>query len=315
MKIDYMLSYNDVVLIPNLGIVSSRKDVDISIKFGNHKFRLPVIPANMACTIDFNLANLLSENGYFYILHRFYDYEKIFDWVKNNQHLKVISISVGVKEKDENLIKKLFNEKLRVDYFTIDIAHGFSNNLKTMISIIKKKFPNSFLIGGNVFGDKKSIDALQSWGCDAIKVGLSYGKSCSTYKKTGFGSPMFSAGLEAFRYSKIPIILDGGIRNEGDIVKAIVSGAKMVMVGSMFASCVDSPAKLINGKKMYYGSSSKENGNEKNIEGFLVELECNGLTYIDRLNLFYQSLQSAVSYAGGTDLSAFNNVEWGIVHP
>jgi GMP reductase len=307
---DFLLSYNDVVLIPKLGIIPSRKSIDTSVIFGNKRFNLPILPSNMFCTISFELANLMSENDYFYILHRFYDYEIIFNWIKNNQHLKTISISVGVKDDDYKLITKLSKEKLRVDYFSVDVAHGFSLNLKNMAATIKETFPNSFLIGGNVFGNSESINALQSWGCDAIKVGLSCGKSCSTYKKTGFASPMFSAGVQSSTYSNVPIILDGGIRTEGDVSKSLVAGATMVMVGSMFAACVDSPAKLINGKKMYYGSASKENGNDKNIEGFLIELECNGLTYIDRLKLFQQSLQSSISYAGGVNLSAFNSVKW-----
>jgi hypothetical protein len=69
----------------------------------------------MKCTIDFKKAKELSEAGYFYVLHRFYEYDDILDWVQNNQDLKTISISIGVNKKDYNLIDELLKKKIRVD--------------------------------------------------------------------------------------------------------------------------------------------------------------------------------------------------------
>jgi GMP reductase len=114
---------------------------------------------------------------------------------------------------------------------------------------------------------------------------------------------------------KVPIIADGGAKHYGDVAKALTLGATMVMSGGWFASCIDSPAKIINGKKLYRGSTSYESkGEHKHIEGISLELE-EGFTYSDRLIEIQQSLQSAISYSGGTDLTAFNSVEWARILP
>lgn len=314
-----LLNYNDIVLIPNYSTVRSRSTVDTSVEFLGHKFKSCVIPANMACTISFELAEQLSKAGYFYILHRFYDYSKIKEWIEKNQNDMIISISLGVKEKDFNFITSI--QGLKVDFITVDIAMGHSNNLKDMVEWIKDFMPNTKVIGGNIFGHEQSIKDLENWGCDALKIGLSYGKSCSTYKATGFGSPMATAALNAGKYAIIPVILDGGIRNNGDMAKALVLAEKnnifnksvMLMAGSIFAKCADSPAEMINGKKMYYGSASKENGNSKHIEGFLNELECNGMSYMQKFEQIKQDLSSACSYAGSSNLKGLKNVEYCIV--
>ena len=75
---------------------------------------------------------------------------------------------------------------------------------------------------------------LKSWGADAVKVGLSMGKSCTTYNCTGVGTPMFST-VANLSYLNVPVIADGQIREVGDVCKALVAGADMVMIGSEFA--------------------------------------------------------------------------------
>jgi GMP reductase len=157
--------------------------------------------------------------------------------------------------------------------------------------------------------------------CDAIKVGIAYGAACITYNKTGFSSPMFSTIKEISHKScnmeKIPLIIaDGGISNNGDIAKALVAGADLVMCGSVFATCIDSPAIVDPtdpSKKLYFGSASKLNGNLKNVEGKTISLPINGMTYEEKLIEMQQDLSSAISYAGGENLQAFKEVQYGIV--
>ncbi len=78
------LNYKDIVLIPKKGIANSRDNVDVSCEFLGKRYKLSIVPANMSCVIDFSLAEWFSKNNYFYILHRFYDYDEIFKWVVNN---------------------------------------------------------------------------------------------------------------------------------------------------------------------------------------------------------------------------------------
>ena len=313
--------YSDVCLVPRYSECHSRSDADTSIGIANDKFKLPIIPANMKSVINIDIAKWMSENNYFYIMHRF-DRDLTED-VANAQEWSNISFSVGVKTKDKMAIQKIGKREHRVDYLTIDIAHGHSLRMKVMIEWIKEHLPEAIIIAGNVATPDAVVD-LFNWGADIIKVGIGQGSPCTTKDKTGFTIPMFTcvkncgdcyASRDDFDAGKkIPIIGDGGIACNGDIAKALVAGADMVMAGGLFASCVDSPALPvdINGSfhKAYFGSASYENkGHRKHIEGKLNHIANNGMTYEKKLIEIEQDLQSAISYAGGDDLSSLKNVK------
>lgn len=173
-----LYSYKDIVLQPAYSEATSRSELDASVEFLGRRFESVAIPANMKCTIDFKKAVQLSEAGYFYVLHRFYDYDEIVKWVEDSQLIKTISISVGVNKKDYSLIDKLVERDLRVDFITIDVAHGHHILVKRMITYIKNKFRKSVnIIAGNV-GTYQAAKDLYDWGADAVKIGLSMGKSC-----------------------------------------------------------------------------------------------------------------------------------------
>ena len=311
-------SYDNIVLTPKYSEVRSRSNLDTSVEFLGKKFKSVAMPANMKCTIDFTKAEELSDAGYFYVLHRFYDYDNIYNWVKNNQNLKTISISIGVNEKDYELVNDLFVNKLRVDYITIDVAHGHHILVKEMIEHIKNhNFKNDAkIIAGNI-GTIYAARDLNSWGADAVKVGLSMGKSCTTYNCTGVGTPMFST-VANLSYLDIPVIADGQIREVGDVCKALVAGGNMVMIGSEFAKCEDSPAKTIKNQvrpslKEFYGSASSTNkGHDGYVEGKTVYLEMREETYKQYLDRINQGIQSCMSYAGVDNVDKLYLMEYAI---
>ena len=156
---------------------------------------------------------------------------------------------------------------------------------------------------------------------DAIKGGIGGGSVCSTKLKTGFTFPMFSCLQSCSRVCDIPIIADGGAIHNGDIAKALVAGASMVMSGSMFIGCIDSPAEIVYARpgkisgysKVYYGSASEHNkGQKKHVEGFKRLVTVNGLTFEEKFLEIQEDLSSAISYAGGVDLTCFGGVEYGL---
>ena len=334
-------SYQDVFLKPRYSEFHSRSEADVSVKLGNKTFKVPVMPANMKCTINVDKAKYMSENDYFYVMHRFNgdhssapntDNKKFIE-MANRESFKNISISLGVKDEDKELIEYCVKQNLAIDYITIDIAHAHSIRMKEMLeflhSVYKKGlYERPFIIAGNVASPAAVVD-LENWGADATKVGIAAGKACRTFNETGFGVPMFSIILECAAVARKPIIADGGISECGDIAKALRAGGTMVMAGGMFACSSDSPAETIyknfsTGEvkddfitpvikrkeyKRYFGSASQFNTNsDKHVEGTLVELECDGVTYENKLRYIQGHLQSSVSYAGG-DL---NTVEWGV---
>ncbi len=296
--------------MPNYSEVHSRIDCDTSINLFGKKFLLPIIPANMKSVIDMHTCEWMSSHGFFYIMHRF-DRDLAED-IANAQDWDNISFSVGVKAKDKMAIQKIMKRGHRVDYLTIDIAHGYSARMNAMIKWIKKRLPNTKIIAGNV-ATSSAVRELANWGADIVKVGIGQGSPCTTKDKTGFTMPMFScvklcSNVTLDNGYVVPIIADGGIRCNGDIAKSLVAGARMAMAGSMFAACTDSPASTIsiNGinHKAYFGSASAENkGHNNNIEGKLNKIQNNEMTYGEKFNEITQDLQSSISYAGGLDLN------------
>ncbi len=334
------IGYKDVFLVPNKCIVRSRKEVDTSyfLPLGEldysttedifnqtkktlplfKNFRLPIIPANMKSVVDYRTYEKYSELGLMPIMHRFnVDLVSFLSGVQGEWR----AISVGINNQDLIQLQRI-SQELTVNkqphLICIDIAHGHSDSVKEMIGAIKTLFKEPricpIIMAGNVT-TPEAVEDLQSWGADIIKVGIGPGQVCSTKNKTGFHVPMFTAVKECARVAKVPIVADGGIRETGDIAKALVAGADLVMVGGMFAACTDSPAVIIDGKKEYYGSASAHNkGYNQNIEGFHIHLSPT-MSIEDKVKEIQEDLQSAISYAGGKDLSALDlsRVKYNIV--
>lgn len=296
-----VFDYEDIQLIPNKCIISSRSQADTSVKLGNYTFKLPVIPANMQTIIDEEVAETLACEGYFYIMHRFNE-EARRPFIKRMHDKGLIaSISVGVKDYEYDFVTSLKEDA--PEFITIDIAHGHSNSVIEMIQHIKQELPGTFVIAGNV-GTPEAVRELENAGADATKVGIGPGKVCITKVKTGFGTGGWQ--LAALRWcskaARKPIIADGGIRTHGDIAKSIRFGASMVMIGSLFAGHLESPGKLVEVEgqqfKEYYGSASEyQKGEHKNVEGKKILLPVKGRLE-DTLTEMQQDLQSSISYEG-----------------
>jgi GMP reductase len=358
---DKFYSYQEVFLKPKFSPFKSRNQASTLIEMGGRKFKLPIVPANMKCVIDTDRAKWMSDNDYFYIMHRFTDTFKFVSQA-NIEKWKTISISVGIKDSDKELLRKCINAEYRIDFITIDVAHGHSIGMKEMLEFIRKLEFKAIIgsgpefsiwssagpvgyrpsiIAGNVSTSEAVYD-LSSWGANIVKVGIAQGGACTTFGKTGFGSPMFTTVQNCSRVNMgwrkktqaentliptmVPIIADGGIRTNGDIAKAIAAGALMVMAGGLFAATKDSPAETIYGDgfsngllggrhekfpiaKIYYGSASEDNTHSiHHIEGTRIELPIDRWTCEEKLSEIEEDLQSAISYAGGSLL----NSEWGV---
>jgi GMP reductase len=133
---------------------------------------------------------------------------------------------------------------------------------------------------------------------------------------TGFSRPQFSTVLECCKVAKKPVISDGAIKNVGDITKAMVAGATMIMCGNLFAGYHESAGERIEieGKsyKQYFGSASYNNTRDKrNVEGKCILVDYKGEMEI-LLEKIEDAIRSSISYAGGLDLSCLPQVEWGV---
>jgi GMP reductase len=311
MKFDF----DQINLIPKKCIVNSRSECDTSVVLGKHTFKLPIVPANMECVINQDLALKLAEQNYFYVMHRFNIDQVKFIEMMNQKNL-ISSISIGVNSDSYELIDELVENSLCPDYITIDIAHGHSIKMEQMLKYVKGKLPDTFVIAGNI-STIQAVNELTEWGADALKVGIGPGSACTTFPTTGFGSRNCQASVvyECAQVSDVPIIADGGIKSPADISKSIVLGATFVMVGGMLSGFRDSPGITIelNGRnyKEFWGSASAhQSGKSSRIEGKKNLVDYKDKTLLEEYNYITECLQSSISYGGGNKLSDLDNVNW-----
>ena len=164
-----------------------------------------------------------------------------------------VGASVGTSGETDDRVAALI--EAGVDVLVVDTAHAHSQRVLDRISWIKQRYPNMDLIGGNV-ATREGTKALLSAGVDAVKVGIGPGSICTTRLVTGIGVPQISAIAEAVEVANeedIPVIADGGVRYSGDIAKAIVAGASVVMVGSLLAGTDEAPGEV----ELYQGRTYK----------------------------------------------------------
>lgn len=168
--------------------------------------------------------------------------------------------AVGVKgdylERTEALLEA------GADVIVVDIAHGHSENAINCVRQIKKAFKNCELIAGNVATGNGAEDLIKA-GVDAVKVGVGSGSICITRVITGSGVPQLTAIVDSVQTANnydVPVISDGGIRNSGDVTKALAAGSSSIMIGSLLGGTDESPGKTLvkNGKKykIYRGMAS-----------------------------------------------------------
>ena len=160
-----------------------------------------------------------------------------------------IGVTPDVLQRAEALVKA------GVDVISLDTAHGHSKGVIETVIALKERFPETQLIAGNVATAEGTRDLIEA-GADAIKVGIGPGSICTTRVVAGIGVPQVTAVMncaeEAEKYG-IPIIADGGIKFSGDIVKALAAGARVIMIGSLFAGTEESPGEI----EIYQGRTFK----------------------------------------------------------
>ena len=173
-----------------------------------------------------------------------------------------VGASVGVIEKEEekDRIERLI--EANADFLVVDSAHGHSKNVVQTVCWIKERHPEVDVVAGNVAtydGAKALVDA----GADAVKVGIGPGSICTTRVVSGVGVPQLTAvarAVKAVEGTDVTVIADGGIRFSGDVVKALAAGARVVMIGSLFAGYDESPGDVVLSKgrsfKTYRGMGS-----------------------------------------------------------
>lgn len=302
-------TYDDILLIPSKSLMSRSEPVLETKLSRNIKMDIPITSANMDTITGYELAKTLSEMGGIGFLHRNMTIEEncdlvgkcLRDWKTNwTPVIPTVGVSKNEKERAECLLG------LGISGICIDIANAYSDSVKEMIEFIRSKSKDVDIIAGNVASAPGALFLVEN-GVDAVKVGIGPGSVCTTRKMTGFGVPqltsvqMVKTGLMHHGYTDIPVIADGGIKNSGDIVKAIWAGANSIMTGKLFAGCKES-----NDPNSYRGMASNSarqvlltDGNVDMVaeEGISIQVEDIGSAK-DVIRELCNGIRSGMSYAG-----------------
>ena len=207
-----------------------------------------------------------------------------------------VGAGVGVTRDTSDRVLALINSG--VDCIVIDTAHGHSSGVLKTVKDIRKKFKYIQLIVGNI-GTYQAAVELVNCKVDAIKVGIGPGSICTTRVIAGVGVPQITAINEAYKAVQkkgIPVIADGGIKQTGDIPKAIAAGAHSVMIGSLFAGVEESPGEkiLFEGRsfKTYRGMGSLSAMKEGSKDRYFQDVED------DIAKLVPEGVEGRVPYKG-----------------
>ena len=254
---DLSLTYDDISLVPcEVSRIKSRKEAKIETEFLDRKLQVPVLSSPMDSVTGIEMAEALDDLGCIGIINRFDS--SLNDVIKNKKH-KIAAVSVNLNHKDKNLSK--FAERGYI--ICIDTANANNKTVLKKCESIKSKYEVKVIVGNVANGN--TLNDLVNAGADAVRIGIGGGSVCTTSIQTGIGIGQASSLLDLYFSRKkdnlkIELIADGGIKNPGDVAKALALGADVVMLGRMLAGTREAPGEVIKYNdqlwKKYRGSAS-----------------------------------------------------------
>lgn len=301
-----LLTYDDVLLVPQISKVKSRSTVDTSIKFGPFKLTKPIIVAPMDTICGEKMIKELARLGALGILPRGDIKERLILCTKFTKENIPCVYAVGLKHGFEEA--RLLKSK-GAQMILLDVAHGGLASVTKLAKLIKKEL-KLWIIAGNIATYPEAKAYIKD-SVDIARVGIGPGGMCITRLVAGTGFPQLSAIFET-TFAGIPVIADGGIKKPADFAKAIAAGAKIAMIGSLFGGTDETPGKVINGHKIVRGQASasymKDNGVSvgefRTAEGVVLHVPVKGPVE-NVVNQLMGGLRSAMSYAGAENIREF----------
>lgn len=239
------LTFDDILLRPGYSDFK-RKDISLHTKLTKKiNLSLPFTSAPMDTVTESALAIALAKMGGIGFIHRNLTIENQASeiaLVKKEGFL--VGAAVGAEGYEER-VKTIV--RAGVDVIIIDTAHGYVKAVLDAISDIKNTYPNLQVISGNIATKEGALASIKA-GADGLRVGMGPGAICTTRIVSGMGVPQMTALFDIAPIAKkwgVPFIADGGLTYSGDMVKALAAGASSLMMGSFFASAVESPGEKV----------------------------------------------------------------------
>jgi IMP dehydrogenase/GMP reductase len=319
--------FDDILLVPKKSNIVTRGNIKIDTLVGNPirpeafiHLRSPLIMAPM----DFITSNAMIEKvtsfGAMAILPRYANFEERINRLNTipaSVDKKLLGFAISIEEsRDERCIKTL--RELGITVLLLEVALG---HLKIVVDAVKDLRlivdSNVHIMVGNVSSYEAYKDLMDA-GADSVRVGIGGGAACTTRMVTGFGVPVLSSVMDCYENidsSEVNgIISDGGIKNNGDVAKALAAGASAVMMGSFFSGH-DECDRDKDGRHVFRGSASMEVQKDNNpdlvkdlsnvyVEGVSGFVSPKGPVEYS-LNMLLNNIKSALSYSGSENLLDF----------
>lgn len=312
MRLRETYTYNDVLLVPKYSNIRSRHEVDISSNLSDTlHFRMPVISAPMDTVTQYEMAKEMDAHGGFGVIHRYNtieDQARIVALLPSSvTKAAAVGVSGDYAERAAALVE------MGADILCLDVAHGHHVMMKEALHYLRSEYPDIHLMAGNV-ATYEGFHALAEWGANSVRCNIGGGSICSTRVQTGHGMPGLQTIFDCAHSplaGEVKIIADGGIRNSGDIVKALAAGADFVMLGSLLAGTTETPGTIKSTPdnklyKEYRGMASKAAQNDwrkrtSSIEGIAATVPFKG-PVSGVLKDLTVGIRSGLSYSGARNI-------------
>jgi IMP dehydrogenase len=310
------LSYDDVLLIPQYSDIQSRAEVSLETNLGNGLIlSSPVLSSPMDTISEAPMAASLGRFGGSAIVHRYNTIQEQCRIVgeKSDTAGTKINIGAAVGVSDDFLLRSRMLINAGATFLCVDVAHGHHILMKKALLELRNEVGDDFhIMAGNV-ATLQGVNDLSDWGADSVRCNIGGGSICSTRIQTGHGMPGLQTIFECAKTDRdVAIIADGGLKNSGDMVKALAAGADAVMCGSIFSGTDETPGKVIEERdgtrwKIYRGMASKEaqlnwRGKYSSHEGVSARVPYRGGVH-KLLEDIERGLRSGLSYSGARSIS------------
>ena len=310
--------FDDVLLKPQFSKIESRSEIDLKTPFSvtsTSYLNIPIISAPMDTVTGPDMVIAINDVGGLGILHR---YNSIADQVSlveevmsNTTSSPNFGAAIGITGDFEDRAAALYDAGCRI--FCLDVAHGHHQLMKIALQTLRRGFGKTVhLMAGNI-ATLEAFNDLSDWGADSIRVGVGGGSICSTRVQTGHGVPTFQSVLDCAASDRDTLLIaDGGIKNSGDMVKALAAGADAVMCGSLLAGTEETPGTVLRSndgsppRKVYRGMASREaqkawRGKVGSVEGVATTVPIRG-SVTNVLHDLEWGIRSGLSYTGARNL-------------
>ncbi|HHX52948.1 MAG TPA: guanosine monophosphate reductase [Erysipelothrix sp.] len=303
-------TFDDVLLVPDYSeVVPNNVEVHTQLT-QKIKLNIPLLSAAMDTVTEDKMAIAMANEGGLGVIHKnmpIEDQARMVRAVKETEpssdkaavdglHRLICGAAVGVGPETLKRVSALVEAE--VDIIVVDSAHGHSKGILDTVRSIRSEFKEIDIMAGNIISASAATDLIYA-GATCVKVGVGPGSICTTRVVSGVGVPQLTAISDVYQIAKqykVGIVADGGIKQSGDIVKALAAGADCVMLGGLFAGTEETPGKIMEvyGKKVksYVGmgslSAMQRGSSDRYFQGGVAELD----------KLVPEGIEATVPYKG-----------------